>query len=164
MRKLSLGLAAALAACAPAAQALELAPICSALHRLGEEARTTGQPQRISLVKANAASPMACEPGARTSAQAAFCEAATEAIGAEFHHLYPWRLYDCLRTLAADPRVTTADEFTGVPRRQKLTRLEARLGGGVWMESVWAPGPDADQGANRGYYGRYDLVVWRPGR
>ena len=163
MRALVLGLAA-LAASAPPAWALDIPPICRALHRLGDEARATGQPQRIALVKARASTPMACEPGAKTAAQADFCEAATGAIGAEFHHLFPWRLDDCVRTLAGDPRVTTVDEFTGVPRKPKLTTLFAKLGDGVWMESTWTPGPDADQGPNKGYYGRYDLVVWKPQR
>jgi hypothetical protein len=161
MRGICLGVLMA-AAGAPAARALDLPPVCRALHQLGKDAETTGQPQRIAFVKARANSPLACEPGAKTPDQASFCEAATGAVGAEFHHAYPYRLYDCVRTIMGDARVTTAPEFTGIPHKDKIVRIEAKLGDGVWFETAWTPGPDADQGPNKGYYGRYDLVIWKP--
>ena len=140
MRPIGLALLA-LALAAPAAGAAEPPPLCKALHGLADEARRTGQPQRISLV-VGADRRAACEPG---SAGAALCAALD---GAE-PHVAPWLISDCLQTMAADPQITTGAEPSGYRNRRILTHLAAKLGGGVRLDVSYAPA------------GRYQLVVWR---
>jgi hypothetical protein len=136
--KFALALALVLAAATTPAAALDLPPLCQALHALGDAARASGQPQRI------AASPGGCAPAAPGPGQA-FCAAA----GGDADALAWDLLRTCLNTLAAEPQVTTAADLVEVgPRqRKRITHLAAKLGHGERLDIAYSAG-------------RYDVVVW----
>jgi hypothetical protein len=134
---------------ASAAQTAEPAPLCKALHGLADAARRTGEPQRVTFkVLTGGLDFAACQPVDRPELKA-FCDAAIGSVGPETAHLFPWRVRDCVQTLAADPHVTTGGP-AGLIRRPILSRLTAKMGGGMRMDLSYAS------------EGRYDLVVWRP--
>ena len=142
MRRLALALL--LAALLPplAAAADETPPLCKALRGLGEAARMSGQPQRISADVALAA-PAGCRPVTDSPATRAFCDEAARAAG------LAWRIYDCENTLAADTQVTAGGEHAEGRSRKAITRLTAKLAHGARVDLSQAGG-------------RYDIVVWAP--
>lgn len=129
-----------------AAHAAEPPALCHALHALADEARRTGAPQRISVFLGPDRM-LRCRVETPSGPAPAFCDAAGEAGEAEAY-AFPWRLNECVQTVAADPQVTTGDEAGGYRGRKRLTRLAAKLGGGVRLDLSYAPGD------------RYDVVVW----
>jgi hypothetical protein len=137
---LRLTLALVLAAAASPAVALDLPPLCQALHGLGDAARASGQPQRIAVSRGG------CAPAAPGPAVQAFCGAA----GGDPDTLAWDLLRTCLNTLAAEPQVTTAADLVDVgPRqRKRITHMAAKLGHGAWLDLAYAAG-------------RYDVVVWQ---
>lgn len=141
MRRPALALLIATLFAAPAF-ADETPPLCKALRGLGDEARMSGQPQRISADVALAA-PSACRPVTDNAATRAFCDAAAGTAG------LAWRIYDCENTLAAETLVTTGGEHAEGRSRKAITRLTAKLAHGARVELSEAGG-------------RYDIVVWAP--
>jgi hypothetical protein len=132
-----------LAAAATPAVALDLPPLCQAMHGLGDAARATGQPQRLAVTPAGCSS-MGDTPAGRT-----FCAAAARG-GAEAADAFAWDLLrTCLNSMAAEPQVTTGAEVVEVGSRQRkrITHLAAKLGHGVWLDLTYAAA-------------RYDLVVY----
>jgi hypothetical protein len=144
MRRTAVALTIAL--CAPPAQAAEAPALCKALQGLAEAARRTGEPQRIS-VYLGPDRMLRCRMEAPSGPAPTFCDAAV-AEGEAEAYAFPWRLNECVQTVAADPQVTTGDEASGFRGRKRLTRLAAKLGGGVRLDLSYAPGD------------RYDVVVW----
>jgi len=140
MHRLGLALTlAALAAAAPA-HALDLPPLCQALHSLADEARTGGQPLRISA-SVDLGAPGDCRPLTDTAATKAFCAAAAQADG------LAWRVYDCQNNLSSGLQVSTRAEHAERRFRKAITRLTVSLGHGARF--------DLSENA-----GRYDIVVW----
>jgi hypothetical protein len=86
----------------------------------------------------------------------AFCNAAIEASGIEFAHIYPWRLRDCLAARGIRSHITQQAGWTGLARRKRIVHLTARLGDGMALDVRWKPDGDA------GLYGKYALTIWRP--
>lgn len=141
MRRLGLALLLTTAIAAPA-HALDMPPLCQALHGLADEARSGGQPIRISAgVDLGAASD--CRPAGASAAAKAFCDAASSADG------LAWRIYDCENTMASGAQVFTRAEHAEHRFRKAITRLTFSLGRGVRF--------DLNEAA-----GRYDIVVWSP--
>lgn len=136
-----LTLALVLAAAAGPAAALDLPPLCQALHGLADAARETGQPQRLS-VSANG-----CAPGAESGAARAFCAAS----GAGDPDAFAWDLMrSCLNSLGTETQVTTGAEGDVGPRhRKRISHMTARLGHGVRLDLAYGAG-------------RYDLILWSP--
>ncbi len=132
-------LALTLAAATPAA-ALDLPPLCQALHGLADAAKAGGGPQRISVVGG------ACTPGADAARGRAFCDAATAAM-AGAADLFPWVVHDCVNTLAAETTKQFAAGDVGPKHKPRMTKLTANLGHGARLDIALAGD-------------RYDLVVW----
>ncbi len=145
MRRLALALLTT-TLCAAPAHADQAPALCKALRGLAEEARRTGQPQRISAgLGADPATTAACRPVAENAATRSFCDAATAASG------LAWRVYDCVNTIAAEPHVTTSDEHAERRSRNRITHLAAGLAHGARLDLSLAPSP-----------ARYEVVVWAP--
>jgi len=141
MRRLGPALLLAALSAAPA-RALDLPPLCKALRGLGEEARSSGQPIRISAA-VDLGAPGDCRPAADSAAARAFCAAAAQAEG------LAWRIYDCENTLSSDAQVTTRAEHAEHRFRKAITRLTFNVGHGARFDLTEASG-------------RYDIVVWAP--
>ncbi len=133
---------------------------CAAFDALAAQARTTGEPQRISIIKI-APMEVACTHQPGNAVQQAYCNAAIEVIGLEFHHAYPWQLRDCLRTEKVNPFIEARNEYTGLRQGKKIIHLAGRLQTGVRLDLLFAPFGGLEP---LGYYGRYDLVIWSPGK
>lgn len=136
--------------------------LCLALADLRLEAQSSGSPQRISVFKDE---PMvfACGRKKEVPAQDAFCSAAFDAVGLEFTHIFPWKVYDCLKIQGANPNVTLVDQYTGIQKRKKVTHLWAAWGDGTRVDINFEPtGNFADDAEYRDYFGVYRLVIWRP--
>jgi hypothetical protein len=127
---------------AAGARADEAPALCKALRGLGDEARRSGQPQRFSADVALAA-PAPCRPVTVNAAAQAFCDTAAQESG------LAWRLYACVETMAAEPRVATRGEHAEGRSRNAITHLAARLAHGVRLDLSETTG-------------RYDIVVWAP--
>jgi hypothetical protein len=127
--------------CAAPARADELPALCKALHGLSDEARRSGQPQRISADVAFAA-PAACRPVTDGAATRAFCDTAAQESGLAY------RVLSCVANMAAGPQVTTRNEHAEGRGRDAITHLMAKVGGARLDLSETA--------------GRYDIVVWAP--
>jgi hypothetical protein len=140
----SLLIAVVLSAVAAPAAALDLPPLCQAMHGLADAARNGGQPQRLAI------RPDGCAADGDSAAGRAFC-AASGAGQADAADAMPWELLrTCLNSLAAEPQVTTAGEGDIGPRhRKRVSHIAAKLGHGVRLDLAYSAG-------------RYDLVVWAP--
>lgn len=143
-------LALMIAVSASAVEAAEPPALCKALHGLADEARRTGEPQRISIIRGDRA--LECRRATPGAATAAFCSAAFAAEPA----VAAWMAAECVQTLAADPQITTGPEASGYKTRKAITHLAAKLGGGVRLDVAHAA-------PSSGYTPtvRYDIVVWK---
>lgn len=134
--------------------------ICEALSRVAGQARQTGAPQRITVF---VDTPMDSSCGLSDDVvRDGYCRVALDAIGLEFRHRYPWILANCLRAQGAKPLIETSHAYTGL-KRPRIDHLAAGLPDGVRLDLRYTP--DSESGDDRflrGYYGRYDLVAWRP--
>lgn len=120
---------------ASAAHALDMPPLCKALHSLADDARQSGLPQRISVAGA-------CR--AESPASRAFCDAA----GGGDPDALPWQIRGCVETMAADPQISFGGPHPGIPHDKRITHLAAKLGHGLRLDvSARAGG--------------YDVVVWQ---
>jgi hypothetical protein len=131
-----------LAAAATPAAALDLPPLCQALHGLGDAARETGQPQRLAVT------PGGCSAMGDSPTGRAFCAASKS----DDLDALPWDLLrTCLNSMGAEPQVTTSNDAVEVgPRqRKRITHMAAKLAHGARLDLTYAAG-------------RYDLVVWAP--
>jgi hypothetical protein len=135
---------------ASAAEAAEPPALCKALHDLADQARQTGQPQRVSIIRGDRA--LECRRQTPGAATAAFCSAAFAAEPAAA----AWMAAECVQTLAADPQITTRPEASGYKTRKAITHLTAKLGGGVRLDMAYA----ASSSAYAPTVG-YDIVVWK---
>jgi hypothetical protein len=134
----------ALAAATPAV-ALDLPPLCRAMHGLADAARQTHEAQRLAIADGGSAGAVSCQ-GASPAAKA-FCDAAGAAVGSDGADMVPWRLFECVDNLGAEPQRTFVPGDVGPNHRQRMTHLAAGLGHGVRL--------DISRGQER-----YDLVVW----
>lgn len=130
------------ALCAAPACAADAPRLCGALHALGDEARRSGEPQRISA-EVDLGAAAACHPVTENAATRSFCDAAAQEIG------LAWRVYGCVETMAAEPQVTTRAEHAEGRGRKAITHLAARLAHGVRL--------DLNETG-----GRYAIIVWSP--
>jgi hypothetical protein len=127
---------------APLAAAAEPSPVCQALHGLADQARRSREPQRIAILRGDRA--LDCQAGTPGAATAAFCAAVFNVEPA----VATWLVGECVQTVAADPQVTTGAEPSGYKTRRMITRLAAKLGGGVRLDIAATARRD-------------DLVVWK---
>jgi len=96
-------------------------------------------------------------------AQDRFCAAARDAVGLEFTHGFPWKIYDCLTRLGVRPSVALVDQYTGIRYRKKITHRWAAWGDGARLDVRFKPSGDFSKDIQfRDYWGAYELVVWRP--
>jgi hypothetical protein len=104
----------------------------------------------------------ACELTRGVVSHEAFCSSAMQAIGLEFTHAFPWRVYDCLRREGLRIGVTTVDQYTGMTHRKKVTHLWAGWADGSRLDIRFDPMGDLSQDPrSRDYWGIYRMVVWR---
>ena len=141
MRRFAFTLIAAALAAFPAGAA-DSPEICKVLRGLGDEARRTGEPQRISA-DIGLTTPAACRPETGGAAGLSFCEVAARESG------LAWRLYDCVETIVAGPQVATRGEHAEGRNRNAITHLTAALSHGARLDL-------SESG------GRYAIVVWAP--
>jgi hypothetical protein len=99
--------------------------LCQTLNNLWVEAHSSGNPQRVAILKEEAMT-FACVKNKEVEAQAAFCTAAFGAVGREFTHAFPWVIYECLRASHIKPDVETVEQYTGIRARKKVRHLRAR--------------------------------------
>ena len=90
----------------------------------------------------------------------AFCSAVAEEVSPDFTHAFPWDVADCLRDAGVPPSLEQADLYTGLVNRKRIVHLSAGWRDGVRVDVRFAP--IGDFGEFKDYWGRYDLVVWRP--
>ena len=134
---------------------------CQALDTLRKEAARSG-PQRVSVIKDEAMT-FACELTKGAPAEKAFCDAAADAVGIEFTHKYPWLIFDCLEKSEVTAKLELADQYTGISGRKKIRHLWARWHDGTRLDILFRPGGDLGDGLEyKDYWGRYDMVVWKP--
>ena len=137
------------------------APLCDTLSGLEKEAALSRKSARI-IVFADEPMEFACGHAKNAPAQLAFCSAAMEAVGLEFKHMFPWRVADCLRGARVHPGTKEVAQYTGTNWR-KITHLTAGWPDGVRIDIRHVPRDDAgDPSPLKGYYGRYEMVVWKP--
>ena len=156
----SLIVIAALTLASPASAAD--AAFCAALEGLRTEAIASRTPQRVAVFKME---PMtfACGKTDRTQAQVDFCSAALGAVGVEFTHAFPWEVHDCLKSQRIKPRLVLVDQYTGIRKRKKISRLSAGWNDGTWIDIHFEPsGNLADEPKFKDYWGAYMVVVWSP--
>lgn len=138
------------------------APFCAALRALGQEARTSGEAQRVAVLKQEAMV-FACGRTNDVAAQRAFCDAALGAVGVEFTHAFPWKVYDCLKRDQLRPKVEQVDQYTGLRGRRKIVHLSAGWKDGTRLDIRFHPDGDfGDAPEFKDYWGFYRLVIWRP--
>jgi hypothetical protein len=131
-----------LAAAATPAAALDLPPLCQAMHGVADAARETGQPQRLAVTTGG------CTSMGDTPAGRALCAASR----GDDPDAFAWDLLrTCLNSLGAEPQVTTSADFVevGARQRKRITHMSARMAHGVRLDLTYGTG-------------RYDLVVWAP--
>jgi hypothetical protein len=104
-----------------------------------------------------------CQRKRGVAAQAAFCAAAVGAVGFEFTHIFPWKVYDCLRERGLSPSVTVVDQYTGFTNRKKVAHLWAGWSDGTRLDIRFQPSGDfSDEPQFKDYWGSYSMVVWHP--
>lgn len=134
--------------------------ICDALASLTQQAEITGQPQRITLHKSEMT--LVCNLS-NDPVRDGYCRDVIDGVSLEFHHMYPWRIESCLRNEGIRPRTEVVRAYTGLRRRARIDHLTAALAGGVRLDLRYTPDINpSDDGEYSEYYGRYDLVVWKP--
>lgn len=151
----------ALALAMPAgAEAQARPPFCRALDALVRVAVRTRQAQRPFVAQAEPFS-FACGHRSRSRVQRAFCSAARDAVGLEFLHTFPWKVYDCLKASSVEPEIRTTDHYTGLIGRARIVRLAARSPAGATIEIRYTPFEDDGEPDERfvGLRGRYDVTV-----
>ncbi|CAN5525704.1 hypothetical protein BH10PSE14_BH10PSE14_19300 [soil metagenome] len=149
-------------ACVSSSAMAAVKDFCRALSSLKNEARSSGNPQRVAVVKEEAMT-FACARNKEVGAQVAFCAAALDAVGIEFTHAFPWLVHDCLRADHIRSTIETVDQYTGLRGRKKVRHLWARWGDGTRLDLRFEPWGDfADDAKFRDYWGAYKMVIWQP--
>jgi hypothetical protein len=141
MRRLIYALFVATLSATPAF-ADETPAICKAIHGLDDEARRTGEPQRL-WAGVDFAAPAPCRAVTDNAATRAFCEAAGRESGLAY------RLLACVANMADEPGVTTRSAHAEGRSRDAITHLTARQAHGVRLDLTEAGD-------------HYDIVVWLP--
>jgi hypothetical protein len=141
MRPLICALFIATLSAAPAL-ADETPALCKALHAVDDEARRTGETQRI-WAGVDFAAPAPCHAVTDNAATRAFCDTAAQETGLAY------RLLACVANMASEPGVTTRNQHAEGRSRDAITRLTARQAHGVRFDLTEASG-------------HYDIVVWSP--
>lgn len=116
--------------------------LCKALHGVDEEARRSGETQRI-WAGVNFAGPAACRPVTDNPVTRAFCDVAAGETGLAY------RLLACVANIASEPGVTTRNAHAEGRSRDAITRLTARQAHGVRFDLTEAND-------------HYDIVIWAP--
>ncbi|HLZ74565.1 hypothetical protein [Phenylobacterium sp.] len=141
MRRLIYALIFATLSAAPAF-ADEFPPLCTALHGVDDEARRTGEPQRI-WSGVDFAAPAPCRAVTDNAATRAFCDMAAHESGLAY------RLLACVANFADEPGVTTRRQHAEGRSRDAITHLTGRQAHGVRVDLTEAGD-------------HYDIVVWSP--
>ncbi|MBC6983168.1 hypothetical protein [Caulobacter sp. 17J80-11] len=154
----------ALAILAPGVAAAQSAEptLCPALDGLRAEAISSGTPQRVTVFAEDSMA-FVCRREKNQAALKDFCSAAFDVVGIEFTHGFPWEVADCLEAAKVRPSLELVDQYTGLTDRKKITHLTAGWRDGVRIDIRYVPSGDfSSSPQNKDYYGRYDLVVWKP--
>src|SRR5438270_8446606 len=126
MRRLTFALFAVALSAAPAF-ADQTPALCKALHVLDDEARRTGEPQRI-WAGVDFAGPAPCRPVTDNAATRAFCDTAGQESGLAY------RMLACVANMADEPKVATRNQHAEGRSRDAITHLTARLVHGVRLD------------------------------
>ena len=138
------------------------AALCAGLEGLRAEAIASRTPQRVAVVKMEEMT-FACGKTNKTAAQADVCSAALGAVGIEFTHAFPWEVHDCLKSQHIAVQLVLVDQYTGIRKRKKISRLSASWKDGTRIDVRFEPGGDySDQPEFKDYWGAYRVVVWSP--
>ena len=138
------------------------AAFCTALEGLRTEAIASRTPQRVAVFKMESMT-FACGKTNKTQAQVDFCSAALGAVGIEFTHAFPWEVYDCLKSQHIAPQLVLVNQYTGIRKRKKISRLSAGWKDGTRIDIQFEPSGDySDQPEFKDYWGAYRVVVWSP--
>jgi hypothetical protein len=136
--------------------------LCVALTGLSERAAATGKAQRVSVFNSDGFMVSACGDTRISYAHASYCSRVVGALGVEGFQSYPWRIRDCLRRAGAVPHIVTGSGYTGLVERTQIVELTASLRNGVRVDLTFKPAPSAAGDPFQGYYGEFDLVIWKP--
>lgn len=135
---------------------------CTSLEGLKTQAIASKTPQRVAVFKMEEMT-FACGKTDKIIAQADFCTAALAAVGLEFTHVFPWKVYDCLMSQHITPQLVLVGQYTGIQKRKKISRLSAAWKDGTRIDVRFEPSGDlSDQPEMRDYWGAYKVVVWSP--
>lgn len=138
------------------------AAFCTALEGLRSEAIASRTPQRVAVFRLEEMM-FACGKTRTIQAQVEFCSAAFGAVGIEFTHDFPWEVYDCLKSQQITPQLVLVDQYTGIRKRKKISRLSAGWKDGTRIDIRFEPtGNFSDQPKFKDYWGAYMVVVWSP--
>lgn len=158
-----LALAAICAAARPAlAQDDARTDLCLALSALSDRAAATGKAQRVSVFNSDGFMISACGDTRVSYAHASYCSRVVGALGVEGFQSYPWRIRDCMRRAGAVPHIVTGLGYTGLVERTQIVELTAKLRNGLRVELKFKPAPSQEGDPLHGYYGEFDLVIWKP--
>jgi hypothetical protein len=120
----------------------QLPALCTALRGVDDEARRTGEPQRM-WAGVDFAAPAPCRAITDSAATRAFCEVAAHEGGLAY------RLLACVANFADEPGVTTRRAHAEGRSRDAITHLTGRQAHGVRVDLTEAGD-------------HYDIVVWAP--
>lgn len=99
----------------------------------------------------------------KARAQIDFCSAALGAVGIEFTDAFPWKVHGCLTSQHIAPQLILVDQYKGIRKRKKISRLSAGWKDGTRIDVRFEPSGDfSDQPAFKDYWGAYKIVVWSP--
>lgn len=133
--------------------------LCTALAKLKTEARISRSDQEITVFKEEEMA-FACKRRRDVAAQVSFCSAAAKAVGVEFTHAFPWRIHECLTKAGIRPRLTLADQYTGMTGRKKIRYLTGSWRDATRIEIRFVPTGDfGDEAEFKDYYGYYRLTI-----
>lgn len=136
--------------------------LCTALDALKNETQSSGEVQRVAVIKVEPMT-VACTKTAVVSVQNEFCSAVLETVSLEFTHVFPWLVYDCLQRSNVHSNTMQNEQYTGLGKRKKISRLWTGWSDGTRLDIQFVPtGNWGDQPRMRDYWGRYNVVVWRP--
>ena len=131
--------------------------LCRAILDLKKVAKATHAPQQVGIVKDEPMT-VACER--RDDAGKAFCNTAISSISIEFTHAFPWQVRGCLVDWGLSPQIDTADQYTGLSGRKKITHLSADWRDGTRIELHFVARGDFGDGPEyKDYWGVYRLDI-----
>lgn len=150
---------AAFALIAPSQALAEDVSLCAHLAALAERAEK-GEVVRVWVSNVLGGDLfIACGPSDQADARA-YCDDVVRAAGMHGFSGYPFRVRACLQSegVRADARGRQPGKGRAA---SALTHVAAPVKGGVRLDLVFVPETTPD-GDAMDFYGRYDLVLWRP--